>query len=220
MTTWAEQLAPFTQSDQWQRLNTFLDREYASTTVYPPRPLLGEAFRLTPFDQVKVVILGQDPYHSPNQANGLAFSVNPGEPIPPSLRNIYQELESDLNLPHPRNGDLRPWAQQGVLLLNTVLSVRAGQPHSHANQGWELMTHLAIQTLSQREEPIVFLLWGRPAQTKATLIDTSRHAIIASSHPSPLSAYRGFLGSRPFSRTNAYLTAWGHSPINWRVICE
>jgi uracil-DNA glycosylase len=164
---------------------------------------------------VKVVILGQDPYHGPGQAHGLSFSVKPGVKIPPSLRNMFKELASDIDCPLPESGTLTGWAEQGVLMLNTVLTVRDGQAHSHRKQGWETFTDEVIRKLSNRDEPIVFVLWGRPAQEKVKLIDTSRHAIIESVHPSPLSASRGFIGSRPYSKTNLILESWDETPIDW-----
>ena len=197
------------------KLREFLEKEYAEQTVYPQMNDLWTAFKLTPFHQVKVVILGQDPYHGPEQAHGLSFSVQPGVKIPPSLRNLFKELASDIGCPVPENGTLTGWAQQGVLMLNTVLTVRQGQAHSHRKAGWETFTDEVIRQLSGRKEPIVFILWGRPAQEKKKLIDTSRHAIIESVHPSPLSASRGFIGSRPYSAVNRILESWEKTPIDW-----
>jgi uracil-DNA glycosylase len=175
------------------------------------------AFRLTPFQQVKVLLLGQDPYHEPGQACGLAFSVPDGTPQPPSLRNILKEYCSDLQLAPPESPSLEPWARQGVLLLNAVLTVRCGQANSHQNQGWEIFTDAVICALSKRNAPLVFLLWGKAAASKKTLIDQSRHAILESPHPSPLSAYRGFFGSKPFSRTNAELLKRKQNQVNWKL---
>ena len=197
------------------KLREFLKKEYAEQTIYPQMNDLWTAFKLTPFDEVKVVILGQDPYHGPGQAHGLSFSVQPGVKIPPSLRNMFKELASDVGCSVPDNGTLTGWAQQGVLMLNTVLTVQQGQAHSHRKQGWETFTDEVIRQLSAREKPVIFILWGRPAQEKKKLIDLSRHAVIESVHPSPLSASRGFMGSRPYSATNRILTSWDDKPIDW-----
>lgn len=214
---WDQQLAPFFDSDIYQNLREFLKQEYQQTTVYPNMNHIYSALKLTPYEQVKVVILGQDPYHGPKQANGLAFSVQPEVAVPPSLRNIYKELSNDLGVSVPAHGDLTFWAEQGVLLLNTVLTVRAGSANSHRGQGWEALTDFIIDRLNEHPHPLVFILWGKPAQNKITRIDTSRHAIIESSHPSPLAAYRGFFGSQPFSRTNTYLRGWGLKEIDWEI---
>lgn len=195
-------------------LNKVLDDKYKNGVVYPPREDIYSAFQLLPFQDVKVVILGQDPYHGPRQSHGLAFSVNEGVKIPPSLRNIYKELESDLNITRS-SGSLIDWAKQGVLLLNTTLTVDAGDAGSHRNLGWVPFTDAIIKSVSDYHEHVVFILWGKPAQSKTRLIDKSKHHIIESVHPSPLSAYRGFFGSRPFSKANEYLTAHGKSPIDW-----
>ncbi|GAY72721.1 uracil-DNA glycosylase, family 1 [Lentilactobacillus kosonis] len=176
-----------------------------------------EAFKLTPFSKVKVVILGQDPYHEPNQAHGLSFSVLPGVKVPPSLRNIYKELQSDLGIKPVNHGYLTKWAQQGVLMLNSVLTVRNGQAFSHKGKGWEQLTDAAIRKLSERDQPVVFILWGRAARDKISLIDTETNIVIQSAHPSPLSASRGFLGSKPFSKTNEALIAMGEEPIDWQL---
>lgn len=176
-----------------------------------------EALELTPYEKVKVVILGQDPYHGANQAHGLSFSVQPGVKIPPSLNNIYKELQSDLGIKPVNHGNLVSWAKQGVLLLNTVLTVREGQAYSHRGQGWERLTDTIIEKLNEREQPVVFILWGKPAQEKMKMIDKSKHIILTSSHPSPLSAHRGFLGSKPFSKTNDALLALGEQPIDWQL---
>ena len=195
-------------------LNKVLDDKYKNGVVYPPREDIYSAFQLLPFQDVKVVILGQDPYHGPRQSHGLAFSVNEGVKIPPSLRNIYKELESDLNITRS-SGSLIDWAKQGVLLLNTTLTVDAGNAGSHKNLGWVSFTDAIIEKVSEHHEHVVFILWGKPAQSKTRLIDQDKHLIIKSVHPSPLSAYRGFFGSRPFSKANEYLTAHGKSPIDW-----
>lgn len=197
------------------KLREFLKKEYAEQTIYPQISDLWTAFQCTPFEEVKVVILGQDPYHGPGQAHGLSFSVQPGVKIPPSLRNMFKELASDIGCAIPEGGTLTGWAQQGVLMLNTVLTVQQGQAHSHRKQGWEIFTDEVIRRLSDRDKPIVFVLWGRPAQDKKKLIDLSRHAVIESVHPSPLSASRGFLGSRPYSATNEILEAWDEGAIDW-----
>ncbi|MCZ2257477.1 uracil-DNA glycosylase [Sporosarcina sp. G11-34] len=199
----------------YMKLHAFLKKEYAEEIVYPQMDDLWTAFKETPYSDVSVVILGQDPYHGPGQAHGLSFSVKPGVKIPPSLRNIFKELSTDIGCAVPEDGTLTGWAKQGVLLLNTVLTVREGQAHSHRGQGWETFTDEVIRKLSDREKPIVFILWGRPAQEKRTLIDLSRHAVVESFHPSPLSASRGFFGSRPFSKTNAVLESWDESLIDW-----
>lgn len=186
-------------------------------TVYPAPQDVYRAFALTPLDQVKVVLLGQDPYHGPGQAHGLAFSVPRGEPVPPSLRNIYKELAADLGVSPPRHGNLEAWAQQGVLLLNTVLTVEDGQPASHSRLGWEAVTDDVIRHLSDSTQGLVFVLWGAHAQRKAGWIDARKHLVLKGVHPSPLSASRGFFGSRPFSRINEYLIKQGKTPIDWRL---
>jgi uracil-DNA glycosylase len=199
-------------------LRGFLRQEAASgKTVYPRGGDIFNAFSHTPLSQVRVVILGQDPYHGPGQAHGLSFSVRKGVPPPPSLKNIYKELHADLGLPIPTTGDLTPWADQGVLLLNAVLTVQEASAGSHRNRGWEKFTDRVIQVLSERDEPIVFILWGAFAQSKAGMIRQPPHAIIKSAHPSPLSAHNGFLGSKPFSRANAYLRKWGRGEIQWAL---
>lgn len=204
----------------YQTLRTFLQSEYARHVIYPQMKDLWKAFQLTAYVDVKVVILGQDPYHGPNQAHGLSFSVNPGVKVPPSLRNICKELATDLDIATPNSGNLVGWAKQGVLLLNTVLTVREGVAASHRKQGWEQFTDEVIRQLSSRQEPMVFILWGRHAQVKKALIDCERHAVIESPHPSPLSASRGFFGSRPFSAANTYLSEWGKLPIDWSKTSE
>ncbi|KRN90002.1 uracil-DNA glycosylase [Ligilactobacillus ceti] len=214
---WQNILAPEFQKEYYLELREFLKEEYQTQTIYPPMEQIYTAFQLTPFSDVRVVIIGQDPYHGPKQSHGLSFSVLPGQKIPPSLRNIYQELATDLDIQPVQHGYLKSWAQQGVLMLNTVLTVRKGQAHSHKNQGWEQLTDYAIQALSEREEPVVFILWGKPAQQKEKLIDQNRNIIIKAPHPSPLSAYRGFFGSKPFSKTNQALKELGYQPINWQL---
>jgi uracil-DNA glycosylase len=203
------------EKDYFARLTQFVRSEYATTTVYPPGKLIFNAFDLCPFDQVKVVIIGQDPYHGPGQAHGLCFSVNEGVPFPPSLRNIFKEIQDDLGTPIPATGDLTRWAKQGVLLLNATLTVRAGQAGSHQRQGWEEFTDAAIRALATERDHLVFILWGAYAQKKGAFIDRSRHLVLASAHPSPLSAYNGFFGNKHFSRTNAYLVEHGETPIQW-----
>lgn len=195
-------------------LNEILETKYNNGEVYPPRDDIYRAFTLVPFEEVKVVIIGQDPYHGPNQAHGLAFSVNHGVKIPPSLVNIYKELNSDLNITRG-SGNLEDWAREGVLLLNTTLTVDKGQAGSHRNIGWIPFTDAIIEYISAHREHVVFILWGKPAQSKARLIDTTKHLIIENVHPSPLSAYRGFFGSQPFSQVNDYLTAHNKSPVDW-----
>ena len=198
-------------------LEQFLNQEYQQYHVYPAAKNIYNAFHYTSFEEVKVVILGQDPYHGPNQAHGLSFSVQPGVKIPPSLKNIYKELQDDLGCSIPNHGYLVEWAKQGVLLLNTVLTVREGEAHSHRGKGWEIFTDHVIHLLNEREEPIVFILWGKPAQSKIPYINMDRHAILTSVHPSPLSANRGFFGSKPFSKANDYLKKWGMTEIDWQI---
>jgi uracil-DNA glycosylase len=189
----------------------------ASKTIYPPGPLIFNAFNTIPFDRVKVVLLGQDPYHGPGQAHGLSFSVPKGVAPPPSLINIFKELYQDIGLPVPDHGSLEHWAEQGVLLLNASLTVRSNEPMSHAKIGWAEFTNAVIQTISDRRKHIVFILWGKFAQEKQTLIDETKHLVIRSAHPSPFSADKGFFGSRPFSKTNAYLVKHGIDPIDWKL---
>ncbi|WP_334115708.1 uracil-DNA glycosylase [Ligilactobacillus sp.] len=214
---WQEVLESEFESDYYAKLHVFLKNEYSSQTIYPDMYHIFEAFELTPFSDVKVVILGQDPYHGPNQAHGLSFSVLPGVDIPPSLRNIYKELESDLGIKPVSHGYLKKWAEQGVLMLNSVLTVRNGQAFSHKGKGWERLTDAAIEKLSDRPGPVVFILWGRAAQDKISLIDTTKNIVLKSAHPSPLSASRGFFGSRPFSKANQALIAMGEEPIDWQL---
>ena len=196
-------------------LTRFVRGEYAATKVYPPGSQMFAAFDACPFEQVKVVILGQDPYHEPGQANGLCFSVNDGVVFPPSLVNIFKEIESDLGKPIPHSGNLMRWAQQGVLLLNATLTVRAHQAGSHQNKGWELFTDAVIHRLAEERNHIVFILWGAYAQRKGAFIDRTRHCVLQSPHPSPLSAHRGFFGNHHFSQANSYLEQHGIAPIEW-----
>lgn len=212
---WDELLAPLFADERYQKIRTFLKQEYSTKTVYPDMYDLYNCFRMTPVNQIKCVILGQDPYHEPGQAHGLCFSVKPGIPLPPSLQNIYKEIQSDLNITQPNQGDLTKWAQRGVLLLNTTLTVRAHQANSHANCGWAWFTDNVIKLISQHTQNTVFLLWGGNARSKAPLIDAHRHLILQCAHPSPLSSYRGFFGCRHFSRTNEYLLAHNQTPIDW-----
>lgn len=212
---WAEVLDEEFEKPYYKELREFLKHAYASERVYPPMEDIYNALRVTPYASTKVVILGQDPYHGPGQAHGLSFSVRPGVQPPPSLLNIFKEMESDIGCARPTHGCLLGWAEQGVLLLNTTLTVAQGRPKSHAGHGWETLTDAIIAKLSARQTPMVFILWGAHAQSKVALIDTHHHHIIKSPHPSPLSASRGFFGSRPFSRANAYLIQDGLDPIDW-----
>ena len=201
----------------WPDLQAFVAEERRRHTVYPPHEEVFAALHLTPYERTRVVILGQDPYHGPRQAHGLCFSVRRGVAVPPSLVNIHKELEADLGIAPPGHGNLEAWAAQGVLLLNTTLTVRAGQAASHQGHGWETFTDEVIRTVSAKPEPVVFILWGSHARRKKALVDTARHTIVESAHPSPLSAHNGFFGSRPFSTTNAALTAASHAPIDWTL---
>ncbi|WP_404405512.1 uracil-DNA glycosylase [Jeotgalibacillus malaysiensis] len=214
---WQDQLQPVFDEPDYQQLREFLKQEYSSGKVFPPMDDIYEAFKRTPFHKVKAVILGQDPYHGEGQAHGLSFSVQEGTRIPPSLQNIFKELKEDVDVDPPKSGDLTKWADEGVLLLNTVLTVKEGQAHSHKGKGWEQITDEAIRLLGEREEPLVFILWGKPAQAKSRLIDTDKHLIINSPHPSPLAAHRGFFGSQPFSKTNEFLHKHGIDPIDWSL---
>lgn len=215
--SWQEVLADEFEKDYYQQLRIFLKNEYATQKIHPDMYHVYEALELTPYEEVKVVILGQDPYHGVNQAHGLSFSVQPGVKTPPSLVNIYKELKNDLGIEPVHHGNLVTWAKQGVLLLNTVLTVREGQAYSHRGKGWEQLTDAIIEKLNERDKPIVFILWGKPAQEKMKMIDKSRHIIITAPHPSPLSAHRGFFGSKPFSKTNDALLALGETPIDWQL---
>lgn len=201
----------------YRKLHQKIMEEYSTRQIFPEADDLFNAFHLTPLKEVKVVILGQDPYHNIGQAHGLCFSVKPGVEIPPSLENIYKELQDDLGCYIPNNGYLVKWAKQGVLLLNTVLTVRAHQANSHRGIGWEEFTDAAIRILNEQDRPMVFILWGRPAQMKKAMLNNPKHLILEAPHPSPLSAYRGFFGSRPFSKTNQYLTENGLSAIDWQI---
>lgn len=214
---WAEVLGDQFEQPYYKQLRQFLIQEYRSTTVYPDMYDIFNALHYTPLAQTKVCILGQDPYHGPGQAHGLSFSVKPGVKPPPSLQNIFKELHADLGCPIPNHGCLEHWARQGVLLLNTVLTVRRGQANSHRGKGWEQFTDRVIEVLNARELPVVFILWGRNAQAKREMIDTSRHLVLESAHPSPYSAHYGFFGSRPFSKANAFLQQTGVEPIDWAI---
>jgi len=205
------------QSPYFSELKSFLQEEKRSFTIYPPGFLIFNAFKHTPFDKVKVVILGQDPYHGKGQAHGLCFSVPPGITQPPSLVNIFRELHSDLGIPVPAHGNLEPWADQGVLLINATLTVRDSQAGSHQKRGWETFTDRVIQRVSALKNGVVFLLWGRFAQAKESLIDVQKHLVLKAAHPSPLSAHNGFFGCRHFSRTNDYLIQQGKEGIDWRL---
>jgi len=214
---WNNYLESEFQKNYYINLRKFLVNEYNSKVIYPSMYDLFNALHFTPYNNVKVVILGQDPYHGPNQAHGLSFSVNPGVKAPPSLINIYKELHTDLGCYIPNNGYLKKWADQGVLLLNTVLTVRAGEANSHKNKGWEEFTNKIIEILNKKDTPIVFILWGNNAISKTSLINNPKHYIIKSVHPSPLSAARGFFGSKPFSKTNEFLISRNQTPIDWQI---
>lgn len=213
--SWKEQLKDEFEKDYFIRLTDFIRQEYKQQRIFPPGPDMFNAFEHCPFDKVKVVILGQDPYHEPGQAHGLCFSVKEGTPPPPSLVNIYKEIQSDLGKPAPKGGDLTHWADQGILLLNATLTVRAHQAGSHQNKGWETFTDAVIHRLAEQRQHIVYILWGSYAQRKGAFIDTSTNLVLKSAHPSPLAAYRGFFGCKHFSKTNDYLIATGQTPINW-----
>lgn len=213
--SWKEKLEPEFNKEYFQNLVKFVKEEYASKQVFPPGKLIFNAFEQTPWENVKVVIIGQDPYHGFGQAMGLSFSVHEGVRFPPSLQNIYKEIQSDLGIASSTVGDLSSWAKQGVFLLNSVLTVESGKPGSHQGKGWEIFTDAVIQKLSDEKENLVFILWGAYAQRKGEKIDTSKHLIIRSAHPSPLSAYNGFFGSKPFSKTNEYLKKVGKPTIKW-----
>lgn len=214
---WDQVIGEEFKKEYYLKLRTFLKEEYSRYTVYPDMYSIFSALKMTPYSSVKAVILGQDPYHEPDQAFGLCFAVKDGTKLPPSLVNIYKELESDLGIPPSQSGDLTCWAKQGVLLLNTVLTVRRGAANSHKGKGWEILTDEIIKRLNEREEPIVFILWGANARSKKALITNPKHRIIESAHPSPLSAFNGFFGSRPFSKTNQFLVSNRIPPINWKV---
>jgi uracil-DNA glycosylase len=215
--SWKENLSAEFNSSYFMELKEFLTEEKAKYPVYPPGPLIFNAFQLTPFHQVRVVLLGQDPYHGPGQAHGLCFSVPQGIVPPPSLVNIFKEIQKDLGIPVPSHGNLEKWARQGVLLLNATLTVRANQAGSHQRKGWETFTNAVISRLSERRVGLIFLLWGRFAQEKDAFIDTNRHYILKAAHPSPLSAFNGFFGCRHFSKTNEILKKHGLEEIDWRI---
>ena len=214
---WLEALQGEFKKDYYKKLFQTVNEEYRTRQIFPPAEDVFNAFHLTPLKEVKVVIFGQDPYHGDNQAHGLCFSVKPGVEIPPSLVNIYKELQDDLGCKIPNHGYLTKWAKQGVLMLNTVLTVRAHQANSHRGIGWEEFTDAAIRVLNSQDRPIVFILWGRPAQMKKSMLTNPKHLILEAPHPSPLSSYRGFFGSKPFSKTNEFLVANGATPIDWEI---
>lgn len=214
---WAGLLNPELKKDYYRKLRRFLIQEYRTRQIFPGMYDIFNALHYTSYEATKVVILGQDPYHGPGQAHGLSFSVLPGVDPPPSLINIFKELHDDLGCRIPNNGCLKPWADQGVLLLNTVLTVRAHQANSHRGQGWEIFTDRIIELLNARQKPMAFILWGTPARRKKAMITNPQHYIVESPHPSPLSANRGFFGSRPFSRVNAFLKSVGQTPIDWQI---
>ncbi len=214
---WDELLKGEFDKEYYLKLRQFLISEYSQYKIYPNMYNIFNALKYTSYSDVKAVILGQDPYHQPGQAHGLCFSVQKGTPQPPSLQNIFKELKSDLGIDPPHHGELISWAQHGVLLMNTVLTVREGQPNSHKGKGWEIFTDRVIQLLNEREKPMVFILWGGNARSKKSLITNPAHLILESPHPSPLSAYNGFFGNRHFSRTNEFLVSNGIEPIDWRI---
>ena len=214
---WDEALAPLFSDERYLKIREFLKKEYSTHVVYPDMYDLYNCFRFTPLENVKAVILGQDPYHEPGQAHGLCFSVKPGVPLPPSLKNIYKEIKDDLGITEPNCGDLTKWAREGVLLLNTTLTVREHEANSHANCGWAWFTDGVIKFVSEKCNNVVFILWGRNARSKETLIDRQKHLVLQSAHPSPFSANYGFFGSKPFSKTNDYLSAHGKEPIDWQL---
>ena len=214
---WLDALKGEFKKPYYKELFNKVNEEYRTRLIFPPADDIFNAFHLTPLSKVKVVILGQDPYHNNGQAHGLCFSVKKGVEVPPSLVNIYKELHDDLGCTIPNHGCLTKWAEQGVLMLNTVLTVRAHQANSHRGIGWEEFTDAAIRVLAAQDRPMVFILWGKPAQSKKSMLDPDKHLILEAPHPSPLSAYRGVFGSKPFSKTNAYLTAHGLEPIDWQI---
>ena len=215
--SWYELLKDEFEKPYYKELQKFLIDEYSHYTIYPDSQNVFNALNLVPYDKVRVVIIGQDPYHEPNQAHGLCFSVQDGVDIPPSLQNIYKEIHNDLGLPIPKTGDLTSWAKQGVLLLNSVLTVRKGAANSHKGKGWEQFTTSILEKLNEREKPIVFLLWGNNAKSIASCVDNKRHFILTAPHPSPLSAYAGFFGCKHFSKCNEFLKSVGEEPINWEI---
>ena len=215
--SWDGILADEFKSEYYLRLREFLKREYATQTVYPDMYDIFNALKYTAYEDVKAVIIGQDPYHGPGQAHGLCFSVKRGVMPPPSLQNIFKELQNDIGFRIPNNGELTDWTKQGVMLLNTVLTVRAGQANSHRGMGWEQLTDAVIRRLNERDKPIVFMLWGRNAKDKQQLITNYKHLVLTAAHPSPLSAYNGFFGCRHFSRANEFLLYTGQQPIDWSI---
>lgn len=214
---WQELIGQEFEQPYFKKLEEFISDEYSHQIIYPEQGDVFNALNYTSYNEVKVVILGQDPYHGPGQAHGLSFSVKPGVKIPPSLRNIYKELNTDIGAPIPNHGYLKHWADQGVLLLNTVLTVRAGEAHSHKKKGWEQFTDAIIRKVGEKSTPVVFILWGNPAQEKAKLITNPIHHTVMSVHPSPLSVMKGFYGSKPFTKTNEFLITKGLSPIDWTI---
>ena len=214
---WLEAIGDEFKKEYYRDLYNFVKDEYSKTVIYPPADDIFNAFHFTPLSKVRVLLLGQDPYHNENQAHGLSFSVQPGQDIPPSLQNIYKELNDDLGCYIPNNGFLKKWAEQGVLLLNTVLTVRAHQANSHKNRGWELFTDAIINAVNKQDRPIVYFLWGAPAQKKAAMLNNPKHLVLQAPHPSPLSAYRGFFGCRHFSKCNDFLVKNGLEPIDWQI---
>ncbi len=214
---WQEALSDQFSEEYYQKLWAFVEKEYDTETVFPPKEEIFTAFRLTPLKEVRVVILGQDPYHNEGQAHGLSFSVREGVPLPPSLENIFRELEEDCGCRRPKSGCLEEWAKGGVLLLNTVLTVRAHEANSHKGQGWEIFTDAVLKCLNEEERPMVFFLWGKPAQAKAKFLTNPRHLVLTAPHPSPLSSYRGFFGCKHFSKANEFLLEKGAKPIDWQL---
>lgn len=214
---WHDVLAEEFEKPYYKELRKFLILEYKTRIIYPDKHDIFNALHYTPLKDIKVLLLGQDPYHDENQAHGLSFSVMPGQRIPPSLQNIYKELQDDLGYPTPSNGYLKKWADQGVLLLNTVLTVRAHQANSHQGMGWEQFTDAVIRAVNKQDRPIVIFLWGKPAQSKKQMLTNDRHLVLTAPHPSPLSAYRGFFGSKPFSKANTFLEERGVGKIDWKV---
>lgn len=214
---WLESIKPEFQKPYYKELYDFVKTEYSETIIYPPSDEIFNAFHFTPLSKVKVLLLGQDPYHNVNQAHGLSFSVKPGQDIPPSLQNIYKELNDDLGCYIPNNGYLKKWADQGVLLLNTVLTVRAHEANSHKGRGWEKFTDAVISAVNAQDRPIVYLLWGAPAQKKIPMLTNPKHLILKAPHPSPLSSYRGFFGCKHFSQCNDFLVKNGIEPIDWQI---
>jgi uracil-DNA glycosylase len=215
--SWRPLLAQEFDQPYFRTLEQFVEKERATYSIYPPEKEIFTALRMTPYESVNVLLLGQDPYPGEGQAHGLSFSVRPGLKLPASLRNIYKELETDVGFRFPNNGYLAPWAKQGVLLLNAVLTVRAGEPNSHQGKGWEIFTDSIIRKINEKEDPVVFVLWGAYAQKKIVLLDTNKHTVIKSAHPSPLSARHGFFGSRPFSQINKALRAANKPEIEWQI---